>query len=58
VNLESDLKKRYEEYPEKLRELSKLSEMIRMDIGDNDLQRKNQRPAGWMDNPQYMILEK
>ena len=38
-------------------ELTKLAEMIRLELGDNDLQGKNQRSAGWIDNPQYMILK-
>jgi len=60
VNLESDLQEQHDlslKYPEKLQDLTKLAEMIRLELGDNDLQGKNQRSAGWIDNPQYMILK-
>ena len=60
VNLKTDLQEQHDlslEYPEKLRELTELAERIRLDLGDNNLQGKNQRPAGWVDNPQYLILK-
>ena len=59
VNLESDLQEQHNlslEYPGKLQELTELADMIRLDLGDNDLQGKNQRSAGWVDNPQYLIM--
>ncbi len=59
VNLESDLQEQHDlilEYPGKLLELTELADMIRLDLGDNDLQGQNQRSAGWVDNPQYLIM--
>jgi len=38
--------------------LATFAEMIRLELGDNDLQGKNQGSAGWIDYPQYMILKK
>jgi len=61
VNLESDLQEQNDlslKYPEKLEELSKIAHRTRRDLGDNDIQGNNQRPAGWIDNPQYLIKKK
>jgi arylsulfatase A-like enzyme len=61
VNLESDLQEQNDlslKYPDKLQELSKIAEKVRQELGDNDTQGENQRPAGWIDNPQYMIMKK
>ena len=43
---------------EKLEELLELAEMLKVDLGDNKNKGVNQRPAGWIDNPKYMILKK
>jgi hypothetical protein len=32
--------------------------MVKVDLGDNEYQGVDQRPAGWIDNPKYMILNK
>jgi arylsulfatase A-like enzyme len=61
INLRIDLQEQNdlsEEYPDKLEELMKLADKVRMDLGDNDSQGENQRPAGWIDNPQYLKLNK
>ncbi len=61
VNLESDLQEQNDlslKYPDKLEELSKIAYRIRQDLGDNDIQGNNQRPAGWIDNPQYLSNKK
>jgi arylsulfatase A-like enzyme len=61
VNLESDLQEQNDlslKFPDKLEELSKIAQKIRQDLGDNDIQGNYQRPAGWIDNPQYLIKKK
>jgi arylsulfatase A-like enzyme len=61
VNLRTDLQEQNDlsdEFPEKLEELMKLAEIVRVDLGDNENQGVNQRPAGWIDNPKYMIINK
>jgi hypothetical protein len=61
VNLESDLQEQNDlslKYPDKLEELSKIAHRIRQDLGDNDIQGNYQRPAGWIDNPQYLTKKK
>lgn len=58
VNLGSDLQEQIDlslKYPDKLEELNEIAQRIRQDLGDNDNQGNNQRPAGWIDNPQYLI---
>ena len=61
VNLESDLQEQVDlslKYPDKLKELNKLADKVRQELGDNEMQGKNQRPAGWIDNPQYLLMKK
>jgi len=61
VNLKTDLQEKIDlsdDFPKKLEELMKLAEMVRIDLGDNDSQGVNQRPAGWIDDPKYLILNK
>jgi arylsulfatase A-like enzyme len=61
VNLKLDLREQNDlsdDFPEKLEELMKLAEMVRIDLGDNDRKGENQRPAGWIDNPEFLILNK
>jgi len=61
INLKDDLQEQNDlsaDFPEKLEELMKLAEMARIDLGDNEKQGVNQRPAGWIDNPEYLKLKK
>jgi arylsulfatase A-like enzyme len=61
VNLKTDLQEQVDlsqEYPEKVLDLLKLAELARTDLGDNDIQGLNQRPAGWIDNPNYLMINK
>jgi arylsulfatase A-like enzyme len=61
VNLDSDLQENNDlslKYPDKLLKLSRIADKVRQELGDNDMQGEHQRPAGWIDNPQYMIMKK
>lgn len=61
VNLESDIQEQNDlslGNPDKLQELNGITDRIKKELGDNDMQGRHQRPAGWIDNPQNMIMKK
>jgi hypothetical protein len=61
VNLESDIQEQNDlslGNPDKLQELNGITDRIKKELGDNDMQGSHQRPPGWIDNPQNMIMKK
>ncbi len=46
------------EQPAVVKRLLKLAEKAREDLGDENKPGKNQRPAGWVDNPKPQLLQK
>jgi arylsulfatase A-like enzyme len=45
-----------DKHPDVVKRLLALAEKAREDLGDTDRKGKNQRPAGWVDNPKPMLL--
>ena len=46
-----------DKHPDVVARLSKLAENARQDLGDGDRKGAHQRPAGWVKNPQPLVLE-
>ena len=44
------------EHPDVVQRLLSLAEDARADLGDNDQEGANQRPAGWVDDPRPQVL--
>ena len=45
------------EHPEVVERLTALAERAREDLGELDREGRDQRPAGWVDNPRFQLLE-
>jgi len=60
-DLETDLPETTDvaaEHPDVVRRLQALAQKAREDLGDGDQKGKNQRPAGWVENPKPQVLVK
>jgi hypothetical protein len=58
-NLDADIGEKNnvaDENPDVVRRLLVLAEDARDDLGDFDREGKNQRPAGWVENPKPLLF--